>query len=413
MDLTPDLIRTLSAKYHTPLYVFEESTIRRQCQLLKQAVTYPKKRIRYACKALTLKAVLEIVRDEGLWIDASSLNEVKRALHAGFLPAEIVYTGESASVPVFSELVALNVSINCSSLDQMRLLGELSPGSEVSFRLNPGEGHGANDKVNTGGPASKHGIYVDQIDAVRKIVQESGLILTGVHTHVGSGTDLDHWLRINRLTLDVAKTFPGLKFINLGGGLPVVYDSTVDKPMPLSRWGKELSEEFEKFTKEYGSEVELHLEPGRFIVAECGVLLGEVQNIKATPEYNFVIVNTGFTHNPRPAMYGSHHPISFVPRVDRPRGPDTEYVIAGNLCESGDVFTRDEQGTLRPRIFSKLELGDIMVMELIGAYSHAMKSEYNSMNLPASVMIGLDGFARVIERRGTIEDIMRREIEAR
>lgn len=411
MVLDSNLVRRLAETYHTPLYVFVEETIRRQCRLLKSVISYPKTRIRYACKALTIGAILEIIREEGLSIDASSLNEVKRAGFAGFLPDQIIYTGESASRPVFEALLETKVPINCSSLDQMVLLGQISPGGSVSFRLNPGEGHGANDKVNTGGPASKHGIYFDQLDEVRRVAEEFNLQITGVHTHVGSGADLEHWLRINTLTLDVARSFKGLKFINLGGGLPIVYNPESDAPMPLEAWGRELSETFQTFAQQYDLNLELQIEPGRFIVAECGYLLGEVQNIKTTPDYTFVLVNTGFTHNPRPAMYGSYHPISFVPLSGHVSQRKQKYVIAGNLCESGDVFTRDEDGRLEPREFSEIALGEIMVMELVGAYSHAMKSEYNSMNLPASVLVRPDGSFRVIERRGTIDDILRRERE--
>lgn len=412
MALDPALVRSLAKKFHTPLYVFEESVIRKRCRELKAAISYRNTVIRYACKALTLQAVLRIIKDEGIWIDASSLNEAKRAVLAGFDPSQIGYTGESASVPVFSELLKMNVTINCSSLDQMRLLGKLHPGASFSFRLNPGEGHGANDKVNTGGPASKHGIYIDQLDQVKGVIAEYGLKLDGVHAHIGSGTDLGHWLRIKDLTLQVARQFENLHFVNLGGGLPIVYNPETDTPMPVAEWGERLTDSFEAFSKEYGKEVQLQIEPGRYLVAECGHLISEVQNIKTTPAYTFALLNTGFNHNPRPAMYGSYHPLEVVAGDGRDLSGSKEYVIGGYLCESGDIFTRSDDGTLAPRTFPEIKLGDLMVMGLVGAYSHAMKSEYNSMNLPASVLLSTNGTAKVIERRGTLEDVMRREVEA-
>jgi diaminopimelate decarboxylase len=412
MSLQPELVRSFAKQFHTPLYVFVESIIRERCRDLKRAISYDNTVVRYACKALTLRAILEIIRDEGLWIDASSLNEAKRALLAGYSPHQIGYTGESASEYVFNELFEMNVTMNCSSLDQIKLLGRLRPGASFSFRLNPGEGHGANDKVNTGGPASKHGIYIDQLDEVRKVVSEYRLRLAGVHAHIGSGTDLAHWLRIKDLTLEVARRFADLDFVNLGGGLPVVYNPATDSPMPLRQWGEQLTESFERFSREYGKAIQLQIEPGRYVVAECGYLIAEVQNLKHTPNYNFAIVNTGFNHNPRPAIYGSYHPIEFVSIDERAPGNSREYVIAGYLCESGDVFTRTEDGSLAPRSFPELKLGDLMVQGLIGAYSHAMKSDYNSMNLPPSVLLKPDGSTKVIERRGTLEDIMQRENEA-
>lgn len=409
--LTPDMTRALATRYHTPLYVFFESTVRARCAELRAALSYPHSVIRYACKALTLRAILQIVREEGLWIDASSLNEAKRALLAGYSPNTIQFTGESSSQAVFTELMELGVGINCSSLDQMRLIGELFPGARVSFRLNPGEGHGANNKVNTGGPASKHGIYIDQLDDVRRITREYDLRIHGVHAHIGSGTDLEHWLRIKDITLSVAKKFDEISFVNLGGGLPVVYNPATELPMPLTQWGDRLSESMLKYCQECGRDIRLEIEPGRFVVAESGFLISEIQNIKRTPSYQFAILNTGFNHNPRPAMYGSYHPIEIVSGDSRDLRGSEEYVIGGYLCESGDLFTRSETGELLPRLFPKLQVRDLAIMGLVGAYSHPMKSDYNSMNLPASILIDTSGAARVIERRGTLEDIIRREIE--
>lgn len=414
MDITDDAaLAALARTYHTPLYVFDERTIRARCAELKAAITYPDYKVRYACKALTLQAVLRIVRDEGLWIDASSINEVTRALRAGFEPAAIYYTGEGATAEVYRELVARDVLVNCTSLDQMRLLAEVAgAGHPCSIRINPGEGHGETTKTNTGGPSSKHGIYIDQVDEVLGLARASGLRIVGVHSHIGSGTDLGHWLKIKDTTLGVAERFPDLAFVNLGGGLPVVYNPATDAPMPLEGWGAALSASMTAFSAARGRSIRLFIEPGRYVVAESGLLLAEVQAIKSTPLYTFAIVNTGHNHNIRPAMYGSWHPIRFVPTDSSPREGVRDYVVAGYLCESGDVFTVTADGTLAPRLFPTLEIGDLMVMGHVGAYAHAMKSEYNSMNLPASVMIDRHGEARVVERRGTLDDQMRREVEA-
>lgn len=414
MDITDDAaLAGLARTYHTPLYVFDERTIRARCAELKAAVTYPDFKVRYACKALTLQAVLRIVRDEGLWIDASSMNEVTRALRAGFDPAAIYYTGEGATAAVYRELVARAILVNCTSLDQLRLLGSVAgPGHPCSIRINPGEGHGETTKTNTGGPSSKHGIYIDQVDEALVLAQAAGLRIVGVHSHIGSGTDLGHWLKIKDTTLALAERFADLAFVNLGGGLPVVYNPATDTPMPLAAWGASLSASMTAFSAARGRSIRLFIEPGRYVVAESGVLLAEVQAIKTTPGYTFAIVNTGHNHNIRPAMYGSWHPIRFLATGDaRPEGV-RDYVIAGYLCESGDVFTVTADGTLAPRPFPTLHVGDLMVMSHVGAYAHAMKSEYNSMNLPASVLIDRHGTARVIERRGTLADQMRREVEA-
>lgn len=410
-NLNKSLIRELANKYHTPLYIFSEKEIRNQCQKLKSAISYENKQIRYACKALTLQAILKIVRSEGIYIDAVSINEVKRAQRAGYNADEILYTGEGASQLAFEELLGKGILINCSSIDQIRLIGKIKKGSSCSIRINPGEGHGATTKTNTGGPSSKHGIYYDQMDEVKKVLKEYDLKLVGIHSHIGSESNLDHWLRIKDLTLNIAKQFDDIDFVDLGGGIPVVYKET-DKPMPLNEWGEKLTESFNNFSKEYGKDIQLQIEPGRFIVASSGSLISEIQNIKHTPDYNFVIVNTGLNHNPRPSMYGSYHPISFIGAEERKMDGEKSYVIGGNLCESGDVFTVEADGTLAPRKFPNLQIGDLMIMGMIGAYSYSMKSEYNSMNLPASVLVDIDGNEKIIERRGTVDDIMRREMDA-
>lgn len=412
MNLADPLVRKASENYHTPFYLFEEAVVRRQCRYLKEVITFKNSIIRYACKALTIGPILKIIKEEGLWIDAVSYNEVERASLAGFTPEQILYTGEGASRQVFEQLLEKNILINCSSIDQLRLIGAIKPGSKCSIRINPGEGHGHSNKVNTGGPASKHGIYFDQVEEIKKVLTDFDLKLIGIHAHIGSGTDLSHWLRINDKVYDIAEQFPDLEFIDLGGGLPVVYNSETDKPMPLAEWGSALSEGFAKFCKRYGKDLQLQIEPGRFLVAECGHLVAEVQTIKSTPDYTFVMVNTGLNHNSRPAMYGSYHPIKFISGDGRELKGSENYVIAGYLCESGDLFTIDKDGVPQPRKFPKLQLGDLMVMGNVGAYSHSMKSEYNSMNMPISLLLDNSGNIKVIERRGTLEDIMRRENEA-
>jgi diaminopimelate decarboxylase len=403
-------LRDAALEYHTPLYLFDEQTIRDRCNELKSAITYERCKVRYACKALTLQAVLRIVLDEGLWIDASSVNEVHRALRAGFNPSEIYYTGEGATLDVYRFLVDHDVLINCTSIDQIRLLGSAKQSHYCSIRVNPGEGHGATNKTNTGGPSSKHGIYFDQIGEAKAVAAAFGIKIMGVHSHIGSESDLSHWLRIKDKTLNIAHEFGDLEFVNLGGGLPVVYHPD-DKPMPLQEWGAALSSSMEEFSREFNRDITLYIEPGRYVVAESGMLIAEVQAVKHTPEYNFVIVNTGLNHNIRPSLYGSYHPIRFVPHDGRPPGAEKEYVVAGYLCESGDVFTVNSDHTLAPRKFPAIRVGDLMVMGHVGAYSHAMKSEYNSMNLPASLLIDKKGSISVIERRGTLNDIMRRELE--
>jgi diaminopimelate decarboxylase len=420
-SLSDQVLRELAQTYHTPLYVFEEAGIRTKCRQLKSAITYKNFKIRYACKALTLQAILRIMRDEGLWIDASSINEVQRALRAGFEAEQIYYTGEGATAAVYRFLAERGVLINCTSLDQLHLLGSVKQGHHCSIRINPGQGHGEGDKTNTGGPSSKHGIYHDQIEEAKSIARSYDLKIVGVHSHIGSGSKPEEWRRwneINETTLKIARGFGAdLQFVNLGGGLPVPYRPD-EQPMDLRQWGWELSQSVQRFADDLRKEIRLFIEPGRFLVAESGLLLAEVESVKRTPDeggargYNFAIVNTGLNHNIRPAMYGSYHDIRFLTPRGEIRPDRKDYVVAGYLCESGDVFTVDKDGKLLPREFPEVRVGDVMVMGNVGAYAHSMKSTYNSMNLPACVLVESSGAVRVIERRGTLEDLMRRELDA-
>jgi diaminopimelate decarboxylase len=348
-------------------------------------------------------------------VDRRFINEVHRARHAGFTPDEIFYTGEAASLTDYQSLVADGTRVNCTSIDQIRLLGATGTATTCSIRINPGEGHGGNTKTNTGGPSSKHGIYLDQIQEAMQVAQRFGIKIDGIHSHIGSGGDsIDEWLRIKDITLDLASSFPDLAFVNLGGGLPVVYNEATEWPIDTVAWGAALTQSMKNLSSRLGRSIQLQIEPGRYLVAHSGTLLATAQAVKQTPRYRFVIVNTGLNHNPRPAMYGSFHPIRFIPHDGRSPGQTHGYIIAGYLCESGDVFTvaNDGSGVLAPRPFPEICVGDMMVMSCIGAYSHAMKNDYNSMNFPASVLVKTDGGIQVIERRGTLQDVMRRELEA-
>ena len=350
-NIQDNILRDLAKKYNTPLYVFEEDIIRAKCRELRSAITYKNFKIRYACKALTLQAILRIMLDEGLWVDASSINEVHRALRAGFNPQEIDYTGEGATAAVYEFLVDKGVLINCTSLDQLHLLGSVKRGHYCSIRINPGKGHGENDKTNTGGPSSKHGIYRDQIEDAKSIARSYGLNIIGVHSHIGSGSKTEEWKQwneINDIVLAIARGFgDGLEFVNLGGGLPVPYEPD-EQPMDVRQWGWELSQSMQRLADDLNKDIRFFIEPGRFLVAECGLLLADVQSVKRTPAegdargYNYAIVNTGLNHNVRPAMYRSYHDIRFLSDAGEP-GPVKEYVVAGYLCEFGDVFTIDKE----------------------------------------------------------------------
>ncbi|MEM9435248.1 MAG: diaminopimelate decarboxylase [Pseudomonadota bacterium] len=409
------LLRTLADTYGTPFYVFDEALIRAKCRALLADVTYRPFNPRYALKALTLRGVLEVIKDEGYWADASSVNEVKRALRAGFTKDQVYYTGEGGSDADYRWLVDQGILINCTSLDQIRRFARVG-GTQCSIRINPGEGHGESDKTNTGGPDSKHGIYFDQIGEVQDLVTRLGVRIVGLHSHIGSGgNDLREWLRVSEPTFGFAAAFPDIETLNLGGGIPVNYGEANIHAMSQAEWGAALSARMARFAEGRARPIALQLEPGRVLVAAAGLLVAEVEAVKRTAETHgqagrsYVVVNTGLNHNPRPALYGSYHPMRVVPQTGQ-TDQTAEHVIAGNLCESGDILTFAKDGRIAERAIGEAAEGDLLVIAGSGAYTQSMKSEYNSMNTPPSVLVGADGVHRLIERRGTFEDTVAREV---
>jgi len=396
----PDYVSDLAMMYGTPLIVYEESVIRSKCQEFKREL--PNVNLRYACKANTLGAILKIMKSEGLMIDAVSPGEVWRCMGVGYGPEEILFTSDDGSHESLEHMFHNDIMVNLGSLDDLKRYGQMRfRNSNIAVRINPGMGTGHHLTCTTAGPYSKHGIYHTQIDDLKKIALEHGLNIKGVHTHAGSGNDLDRWLNIVDKSLDIAKKFEGLDFVNLGGGFPTVYNPTIDKELDLKEFAPRLLERLEKFKAEYG-EVEFELEPGRYFLADSGSLITEVLALIDTPEMTFVKINAGFNNLIRPMAYGAYHSIAIVTNGERKK---SNVVVAGNLCESGDVFTRDEIGHMLPRELCLAKPDDLAVISCVGAYGSSMQSNYNSMLFPMEVLIDMEGFSHVIRERQLLQDL--------
>jgi len=403
----------LAKTYGTPLWVYDEATIIMRCNELKNAIKYKPSKIRYAAKANDTIQILKLVKDEGLGIDSVSIFEVMKCGEAGFNTEDILFTGENASYQTLNYLKENNILVNIGSFDQLEAYGKMSPGAKVSFRINPGEGHGHSEACNTGGPSSKHGEYLDtqerreQLDSLLKMYD---LTLIGAHSHIGSGSDFEHLDRISNKTLNIARKIDNLdnvnlEFVNLGGGIPVPYKPDEER-FDLKKYGALLGDKFESLSQDLGKEIRLEIEPGRYIIAESCFLLAQVTAVKQTPKYNFIILDTGFNHLVRPAMYGSYHPIKVL-NNNKATQPT---VVGGYCCESGDVFTQGEGGILEPRMLPVAKRGDLVIIGVAGAYGKTMRSNYNSMPGPASVKIGFDGTDKEIVRRENFNDLIRRDI---
>jgi diaminopimelate decarboxylase len=289
-------------------------------------------------------------------------------------------------------------------------LGQRRPGAEVTLRINPGFGHGHSQKTNTGGQQSKHGIWHTQVDDCLRLADQTGITVTGLHMHIGSGTDLEHLSEVcdamERAATEVGRT---LKTISAGGGLPVPYrqdDSYVDLAKYFELWDSTRN----RLSERFGHRVSLEIEPGRFLTAESGFLVAQVRSVKRMGENQFVLVDAGFNDLARPVMYGAYHPISVAAhRGDASEREEVEVVIGGPLCESGDIFTQREGGYVDSRRLPIAQVGDFVILENAGAYGFVMSSNYNSKMRAAEVLVE-DGKAKLIRQRETFEDLVRGEI---
>ena len=392
---------TLAERYGTPLYVYEEERIRSAFQTLTRAFAVDDLRIHYAVKANSNPWILRILRRAGAWADVVSPGEILLARAAGFPQERLLYNGNSASDDDLRAALDQGVRINVESLSQLRRLAARAPGTAVSIRFNIYVGAGHHAHVITGGPESKFGIDWEQADEARTMAAAGRLRVAGVHCHIGSGVlEAERFVQAVSNLLTVARRFPGLEQVNFGGGIGIPYRPE-EQELAVDRLGALLTAEYERFCAQYGGQPALCLEPGRFLVARAGTLLCRVTAVNQARKYLFAGTDTGFNHLIRPAMYGSYHRIEAA--EPRP-GEEQPTVVTGNICESGDVFTRGEHG-IEPRLLPPLREGDLIAIRDTGAYGFSMASRYNSFPLPAEVLV-CDGAATLIRRRDSLRQLL-------
>lgn len=406
-------LRELARQFGTPIYVYDAGKILERVNDLRAFDS-----IRYAQKACSNIAILDLVRRQGVLVDAVSAGEIARAVAAGFPltgnPPPVVYTADIFDRESLDVVVRDGIHVNCGSPDMIDQLGERAPGREITLRINPGFGHGHSQKTNTGGEQSKHGIWHEQLTDVLRRADHHGLGIVGLHLHIGSGTDLEHLSQVcgamERLARDVGRS---LTSISAGGGLPVPYksgESYVDLDVYYRLWDTSRK----RLEDAFGHRLHLEIEPGRYLVAESGYLITEIRSIKQMGGNTFYLVDAGFNNLARPILYGAYHPMSIVPgKLDGPAAtangrPMRDVVVGGPLCESGDIFTQSEGGFVSTRSLPAAEVGELLVIENAGAYGFAMSSNYNSKPLAAEVLVQ-DGVPHLVRQRQTADDLLRGE----
>jgi diaminopimelate decarboxylase len=399
-------LRDLATEHGTPLWVYDAATIRQRINDLKRFDT-----VRFAQKANSNLHLLRLMREQGVVVDAVSCGEIKRALAAGYTAGSnahgtsgIVFTADLFAHETLDTVVRHQIPVNAGSIDMLGQLGPRSPGHRVWLRINPGFGHGHSNKTNTGGEHSKHGIWHTELPAALAAVKEHGLQLVGLHMHIGSGVDYGHLQEVCAAMVALVKTSGAdLQAISAGGGLSIPYQAgepRIDTDHYFSLWDAARRE----IASHLGHDVHLELEPGRYLVAEAGVLLAEVRATKYQGGQHFTLVDAGFSDLMRPSMYGAFHGMSVIAADDESH-PLRATVVAGPLCESGDVFTQGEGGVVYTRELPEARVGDLLVLHDAGAYGASMSSNYNSRPLAAEVLV--EGKThRLIRRRQTIDELL-------
>ena len=401
-------VADLAREFGTPTYVYDAATIVERINDLQEFDV-----VRYAQKALSTLGILKLVKQNNVMVDAVSAGEIRRALAVGYSPtgepAPIVYTADIFDHEALALCIEHGIHVNCGSPDMIDQLGAASPGREITLRINPGFGHGHSQKTNTGGEQSKHGIWHEQLPDCLQRADRHGIAVTGIHMHIGSGTDLEHLSQVCD-SLDAAARLAGrsVTTISAGGGLPTPYREG-DEPVDLAAYYQLWDKVRKGLEAEFGHAVSLEIEPGRFLAAECGHLLTEIRAVKKMGDNTFYLVDAGFNDLARPIMYGAYHPISIVPDDGATERDLVDAVVGGPLCESGDIFTQEEGGFVSKRSLPAAKVGEYLVIECAGAYGSVMGSNYNSKPLAAEVLVE-DGQARIIRRRQTFEDITACEV---
>lgn len=401
---TPTTLRALAQRHGTPVWIYDAATVRERIAALRSFDT-----IRFAQKANSNTHLLRLMRQQGVLVDAVSLGEIERALAAGYdaggeAASGIVFTADLFDHATLAKVVAEGIPVNVGSIDMLHQLGALSPGHRIWLRINPGFGHGHSNKTNTGGEHSKHGIWHADLAAALAAIRQHGLKLVGLHMHIGSGVDYAHLQKVCAAMADLAKRVDmPIEAISAGGGLSVPYragEPIIDIEHYFRLWDGTRR----TIAQRQHQPVNLEIEPGRYLVAESGVLVAEVRATKQMGSKHFVLVDAGFNDLMRPSMYGSYHGIELLPADAAPR-PVQPTVVAGPLCESGDVFTQGEGGVVLTRDLPQARVGDLIVFHDAGAYGASMSSNYNSRPYAPEVLV--DGSqSRLIRRRQTINELL-------
>ncbi|WP_255700846.1 diaminopimelate decarboxylase [Flavobacterium anseongense] len=397
--MQPAELLSLSNEFGNPLYVYDADKIEVQYNRLTNAFAKVEKlRINYAMKALSNISILKLLKNLGSGLDTVSIQEVQLGLHAGFTPDKIIFTPNGVSFEEIEEVAKLGVQINIDNLSVLEHFGAKYPKTSVCIRINPHVMAGGNENISVGHIDSKFGISIYQIPHVLRIVENTKMNINGIHMHTGSDIlDIEVFLYASEILFDTAKQFKNLEFLDFGSGFKVPYKKG-DIETNIEELGRKLTKRFLAFEKEYGRELTLAFEPGKFLVSEAGYFLAKVNVIKQTTSTVFAGIDSGFNHLIRPMFYGSQHNIE---NISNPKGKERFYTVVGYICET-DTFASN-------RRIPEIHEGDTLCFRNAGAYCFSMASNYNSRFKPAEVL-WKDGKGHLIRERDTFENLLQNQI---
>lgn len=395
----------LAEEYGTPLYVYNESILRQRCSELKNLCKVPGFKVNYSVKANSNPALLAIVREEGLVVDAMSPGELHMDFLAGYKEEDILYISNNISAAEMHNAIDHHLLVSVDSLSQLDMYGSFNPGGSVMIRLNPGIGAGHHQKVITAGKETKFGILPEDLPAVQALLEKHHLKLAGVNQHIGSCfMEPDGYIKACSVLLSLIDGMPKamrshIEVIDFGGGFGIPYHKYEGEArLDLKALGQGLDEILFAWKEKTGYQGRFLIEPGRYIVAECSVLLGTVEAVKNNGARRYAGTDLGFNVLQRPVMYGSFHDVEIYGKDQNASRAEMPQTITGNICESGDILAKD-------RMLPEMHEGDIVGILDAGAYGFSMSSSYNTRFMPAEVLITKEGKARLIRRRQTYEDL--------
>lgn len=389
----------LAEQFGSPLYVYDAEKIQSQYNRLTKAFSkVANLRINYAMKALSNVAILQLLRDMGSGLDTVSIQEVQLGLHAGYAPEKIFYTPNGVSLEEIEEVHALGVQVNIDNLSILEQFGAKHSHVPVCIRINPHVMAGGNANISVGHIDSKFGISVHQLPHLVRIVENTNMNIVGIHMHTGSDIlDIEVFLYAAEILFDAAKNFKNLEFLDFGSGFKVPYKKD-DIATDIDELGKKLSKRFNAFCTEYGKDLTLIFEPGKFLVSEAGFFLTKVNVVKQTTSTVFAGIDSGFNHLIRPMFYGSQH---YIENISNPKGKERFYSVVGYICET-DTFATN-------RRIAEIKEGDILCFRNAGAYCFSMSSNYNSRYKPAEVL-WMNDQGYLIRAHEKFEDLLQNQI---